>query len=745
MPDLFLELFSEEIPARMQAQAQENLRKLVTDALVARGLVYEGAKAFSTPRRLALTVHGLPARQPDQREEKKGPRVGAPEKAIEGFLKAAGLKSIDEAKVQPDKKGDFYVAIVERKGRASEDVIAEIVPETVAKFPWPKSMRWGARDLQWVRPLHAIVCTFGPETEEPEVVKFEIDGVESGRTTYGHRVHAPGKIEVRRLDDWTKKLGDAKVVVDRERRKAQILADARNLAMAQGLELVEDDGLLEEVAGLVEWPVVLVGEFDKAYLDIPDEVIRATIRNNQKCFVLRDGKTGRLANKFILVANIEAKDGGDEIKAGNARVIRARLSDAKFFWDTDRKTKLEERLPKFKSITFHDRLGSQAERLERISLLADQLAPVAKADAAKVERAAKLAKADLLTEVVGEFPELQGLMGKYYALGEKMDADIASAIEEHYKPQGPGDRVPTAPVSIAVALADKIDMLVCFWAIDEKPTGSKDPFALRRAALGVIRIVIENGLRLKLRDTLWRHFAAVRKDEALAEAITILGPLHADIAALSSEDVETAVKLEALASQIERDKRVELTSLVRAHKDLDLTTDLLSFFADRLKVHLREQGARHDLVDAVFALPNQDDLLMIVRRVDALGKFLDSDDGKNLLVGFRRAANILRDEEKKDKRGYSGAPDSSLLKEAEEKSLSAAIIRAEDEVSAALKSEDFATAMTAMAKLRAPVDAFFEKVTVNADDKALRENRLKLLDRIRKATLSVADFSRIEG
>ncbi len=745
MPDLFLELFSEEIPARMQAQAQENLKKLVTDALVAQGLVYEGAKAFSTPRRLALTVHGLPARQPDQREEKKGPRVGAPEKAIEGFLKAAGLKSISEAKVQPDKKGDFYVAVVEKKGRASEEVIAEIVPEAVAKFPWPKSMRWGARDLQWVRPLHAVVCTFGPETEEPAVVQFEIDGVASGQTTYGHRIHAPGKIEVRRLDDWMKKLATAKVVVDRERRKAQILADAKNLAMAQGLELVEDEGLLEEVAGLVEWPVVLVSEFDKAFLDIPDEVIRATIRNNQKCFVLRDGKTGRLANKFILVANIEAKDGGDEIRAGNARVIRARLADAKFFWDADRKTKLEERLPKFKSITFHDRLGSQAERLERISLLADQLAPVAKADAAKVERAAKLAKADLLTEVVGEFPELQGLMGKYYALGEKMDPDVASAIEEHYKPQGPGDRAPTAPVSIAVALADKIDMLVCFWAIDEKPTGSKDPFALRRAALGIIRIVIENGLRLKLRDTLWRHFAAVRKDEALAEAITILGPLHADIAALSSEDVETAVKLEALASQIERDKRVELTSLVRAHKDLDLTTDLLAFFADRLKVHLREQGARHDLVDAVFALPNQDDLLMIVRRVEALGKFLDSDDGKNLLVGYRRAANILRDEEKKDKRSYSGAPDSSLLKEAEEKALSTAILRAEDEVAAALKNEDFAAAMTAVAGLRAPVDAFFDKVTVNADDRALRENRLKLLDRIRKATLSVADFSRIEG
>ncbi len=394
---------------------------------------------------------------------------------------------------------------------------------------------------------------------------------------------------------------------------------------------------------------------------------------------------------------------------------------------------------------FHDRLGTQAERIERTVLLADALAPIAKADPAKVERAAKLAKADLLTEIVGEFPELQGLMGKYYALAEKIDPEVAEACEEHYRPQGPGDRVPASPVAVAVALADKLDMLACFWAIGEKPTGSKDPFALRRAALGVIRIAIENKLRLPLRDTLWRHFAAIRKDEALAEAIAILGPLHADIAELSAEDVETAIKLEALASQIERDKRVELTSLVQAHKDYDLTADLLAFFADRLKIHLRDQGARHDLVDAVFALPGQDDLLMIVRRVEALGHFLDTDDGKNLLVGYRRATNILRDEEKKDKRSYEGGPDEKLLTAAEEKALASAIARTESEVAAALKKEDFAGAMTAISKLRAPVDAFFEKVTVNAEDKKVRENRLKLLDRIRSATLSVADFSRIEG
>ena len=745
MPDLLLELFSEEIPARMQAAAQENLKKLVTDALVERGLVYEGAKAFSTPRRIALAVQGLPARQPDQREEKKGPRVGAPEKAIEGFLKSTGLQSISEAKVQPDKKGDFYIAVVEKKGRPAPEVVAEMMPEIIGNFSWPKSMRWGAGSLKWVRPLHAIVCTFGPETEEPEVVKFSVDGVASGNVTYGHRVHAPAPIEVRRLSDWQKKLEAARVVPDRERRKAQILADSKNLAFAQGLELIEDEGLLEEVVGLVEWPVVLLGEFEASFLDIPPEVIRATIRNNQKCFVLRDPKSGRLANKFITVANLEAKDGGEAIKAGNARVIRARLSDAKFFWDTDRKTKLEDRLPHFQHITFHDRLGSQAERIVRIELLADALAPVAKADPGKVERAAKLAKADLLTEVVGEFPELQGLMGKYYALAEKLDPEVAAALEDHYRPQGPGDRVPNAPVSIAVALADKIDMLVGFWAIGEKPTGSKDPFALRRAALGIIRIVIENKLRLPLRETLWRHFAAVRKDEALAEAIAVLSPLQSEIAALSTEDVEVAVKLEALASQIEREKRVALTSLMQAHKDADLTADLLAFFADRLKVHLREQGARHDLVDAVFALEGQDDLLMIVRRVEALGKFLDTDDGKNLLVGYRRAANILRDEEKKDKRAYAGEPDAKLLSAPEEKTLAAAIAQAESEVSAALKKEDFEAAMAAMSKLRAPVDAFFDKVTVNVEDKALRENRLKLLDRIRKATRSVADFSRIEG
>jgi glycyl-tRNA synthetase beta chain len=679
MPDLLLELFSEEIPARMQARAADDLKKMVTDRLVAAGLVYEGAKAFVTPRRLALTVHGVPAQQPDVKEERKGPKVGAPEQAIAGFLRAAGLTSIDQAKVQADKKGDFYVAVTEKKGQPAINVIAAIVPEVVRGFPWPKSMRWGSGKLAWVRPLHSIVATFGPETEEPEIVRFDIDGIASGNETRGHRFMAPGAFSVKRFDDYVAKLHDAKVVLDPARRADMILADAKNLAFAQGFELVEDEGLLAEVSGLVEWPVVLMGSFDKAFLAIPDEVIRATIRANQKCFVLRDPQTAKLVNRFILVANEEATDGGKAIVAGNERVIRARLSDAKFFYDTDLKTRLEERLPKFSQIVFHEKLGTQAERIARIVALAGELAPLVDADRAKAERAAQLCKADLLTEVVGEFPELQGLMGRYYAEAQNEDEAVAHACEDHYKPKGPDDLVPADPVSIAVALADKIDTLVGFWAIDEKPTGSKDPYALRRAALGVIRIVLDNALRLRL--------------------LKIAG----------------------------------------------VTPDLLSFFADRLKVQLREQGARHDLVDAVFALEGQDDLLLIVRRVEALGKFLDTDDGKNLLAGVKRASNILGIEEKKDKRAFDGAPDAKLLTLPEEKALASAIAAAKTEASAAVGKEDFAAAMSAIAKLRPTVDAFFDKVKVNDDDKAVRENRLKLLNEIREATRAVADFSKIEG
>ncbi|MGB6286188.1 MAG: glycine--tRNA ligase subunit beta, partial [Xanthobacteraceae bacterium] len=559
MPDLLFELFSEEIPARMQARAAEDLRKAVTDRLVEAGLAYDGAKAFVTPRRLTLAVQGVPVRQPDRREEKKGPRVGAPEQAVAGFLKAAGLKSLADAKVQPDKKGDFYVAVIEKPGRPALEVISEILPEVIKTFPWPKSMRWGAQSknpgaLNWVRPLHSILATFGPETEEPDIVPFTVDGIAAGNLTRGHRFLAPDTFAVRRLADYTAKLDKAKVVLDAERRRSIILTEAKQLAFAQGLELVEDEGLLAETAGLVEWPVVLMGAFDESFLQIPEEVIRATIRNNQKCFVLRDAAHAKLVDKFLLVANLEAEDGGKAIVAGNERVIRARLSDARFFYHTDLKTRLEDRLPSFNDIVFHEKLGTQAERIERIERLAAALAPLVGADAKKAKRAAQLCKADLLTEMVGEFPELQGTMGKYYAQEQGEDEAVAHAIEDHYRPKGPDDLVPSDPMSVAVALADKLDSLAGFWAINEKPTGSKDPYALRRAALGIIRLVLENNIRLSLIETTKSAAAGIVK----------------------------ASTRDALANREQ------------------LPADLLAFFADRLKVQLREQGARHDLVDAVF-------------------------------------------------------------------------------------------------------------------------------------------------
>jgi glycyl-tRNA synthetase beta chain len=717
MPDLLLELFSEEIPARMQARAAEDLHKAVTDRLVEAGLVYDGAKAFVTPRRLTLAVQGVPVRQPDRREEKKGPRVGAPEQAVAGFLKAAGLKSLSDAKVQPDKKGDFYVAVIEKPGRAALDVISEILPAVIKSFPWPKSMRWGAQSknpgaLNWVRPLHSILATFGPETEDPDIVPFTVDGIAAGNVTRGHRFLAPESFTVRRLADYTAKLDKARVVLDPERRRSIIDTEAKQLAFAQGLELVEDEGLLAETAGLVEWPVVLMGAFDEAFLQIPEEVIRATIRNNQKCFVLRDATHAKLVNKFLLVANLEAEDGGKAIVAGNERVIRARLSDARFFYQTDLKTRLEDRLPKFTDIIFHEKLGTQAERIERIERLAAELAPLVGADVKKAKRAALLCKADLLTEMVGEFPELQGTMGKYYAQEQGEDEAVAHAIEDHYRPKGPDDLVPSDSVAVAVALADKLDTLVGFWAVDEKPTGSKDPFALRRAALGIIRLVLENGIRLSVLET----------TKAAA----------AGLIAASTRDAVVNRK--------------------------QLPVDLLAFFADRLKVQLREQGARHDLVDAVFALREagsaggatgtknaQDDLLLIVRRVEALGQFLDSEDGKNLLAGYKRATNIIRIEEKRDNRHYTGAPQAELYGQPEEKALASAIEMAETEAGRAVKKEDFVAAMRAMAQLRPAVDAFFDKVTVNVEEKPLRENRLRLLNQIREATCAVADFSKIEG
>ncbi|MER9651535.1 glycine--tRNA ligase subunit beta [Mesorhizobium sp. M0199] len=862
MPDLLLELRSEEIPARMQRKAAGDLRKLLTDGLVEAGLTYEAAREYWTPRRLALDIRGLTARSKDISEEIKGPSTKAPEQAVQGFLRKAGLASIAEAHVHSDpKKGDFYVAHISRPGRSAEQIIAELVPGIIRNFPWPKSMRWGPASakpgsLRWVRPLQSILCTFGPETEEPVVVDFEIDGIRSGNVTYGHRFHAPGAITVRRFDDYVAKLEAAKVVLDADRRKEIILADARNLAFASGLDLVEDEGLLEEVSGLVEWPVVLMGEFEQDFLAIPAEVIRLTIRANQKCFVTRPHGAGEeLSNRFILTANVEAKDGGKEIAHGNGKVVRARLSDALYFWKTDQgdlpdldqlqasaekfgldlNKPLDQRMARLDhlNVTFHAKLGTQGERVERIARLAEELAPIvvraisplegemagrpegvasreapassvhkreSRQDApipsvafgdispsrgeitALARRAAVLAKADLTTEVVGEFPELQGAMGRKYALLQGEHPSVAAAIEEHYKPQGPSDRVPTDPVSIAVALADKLDTLVGFWAIDEKPTGSKDPYALRRAALGVTRILIENGIRLSLKSVAniaSEDIAGHIRDPKLDRQFEIAAELEQQLGGDSLTDLV-----------IERDSAISNNTFERSgERQQQEINNLLSFFHDRLKVYLRDQGARHDLIDAVLAagsrpisplvgemsaqpteggavppasrreappsaLPGisptrgeigqNDDLLQIVRRVEALGSFLDSEDGKNLLAGTKRAANIVAAEEKKAT-AIASSVEPALFREDAEKALFAAVNQAERQAGEAIQNEDFSAAMLALSVLREPVDSFFEKVLVNDEDQAVRANRLALLARIRAATDRVADFSKIAG
>ncbi len=775
MPDLLLELRSEEIPARMQRKAAGDLKKLLTDALVEAGLLYEAAREYWTPRRLALDIRGLPARSKDVREEIRGPSTKAPEQAIQGFLRKAGLASVADAHVHSDpKKGDFYIAHIVRPGRAAEEIVAELVPGIVRAFPWPKSMRWGPASgpkgmtyrgiagqggeaLRWVRPLQSVVCTFGPETEEPVVVDFEIDGIRSGNVTYGHRFHAPGPIAVRRFEDYAASLDAAKVLLDAERRKESILADAKNLAFANGLDLVEDEGLLEEVAGLVEWPVVLMGEFEKDFLAIPAEVIRLTIRANQKCFVTRPhGEAEGLSNRFLLVANIEARDGGEEIARGNGKVVRARLSDALYFWKTDQgdlpdvgqlhasaekfgldlKKPLDQRMARLDhlNVTFHARLGTQGARVERIRRLAREIAPLVGADAGLADRAAALAKADLTTEVVGEFPELQGLMGRKYAALQGEHASVAAAIEDHYKPQGPSDRVPADPVSVAVALADKLDTLVGFWAIDEKPTGSKDPFALRRAALGVIRLVLSNdrtvGLSALVASALAGH------DEPRIQKL--LDTYEGKLASQKSGDVDGQEDLDNAISGYEKRVREEA-----AAKAGSLDADLLAFFHDRLKVYLRDQGARHDLIDAVIA-PEADDLLAIVRRIEALGTFLDTEDGRNLLAGTKRATNILAAEEKKGT-AVAEAVDPVLFREEAERNLFAAVNQAEKNAGQAIRNEDFSGAMLALSALREPVDSFFEKVLVNDEDGAVRANRLALLSRIRAATGEVADFSKIAG
>jgi len=699
MAELLIELFSEEIPARLQNRAADDLRRLVVDGMKARGLEIGEAQAFATPRRLALVVEDVPKKSPAVCDERKGPRVGAPEKAIEGFLKAAGLKSVDEAEVVTDeKKGDYYVARIEKPGRPAPEIIAEVLRETIVGFPWARSMRFNrpldnGTELRWIRPLHSIICLL-----DGKVVPFEIAGIKAGSTTQGHRFLANESFKVTGLTDYQKGLKAHKVVLDAKTRAETINEEAHALAKEAKLSLVEDEALTAENAGLTEWPIVMMGEFDKDFLKVPPECLITSMKTHQKCFSLREPRSKKLANKFILVSNLKAKDGGKKIVAGNEKVIAARLSDARFFWEHDLQRPLDEMASALDGITFHEKLGTQKERVERIAELAFQIAGAVDAVPEDARRAAQLCKADLVSGMVGEFPELQGLMGRYYAEAAGTKPEIARAIELHYKPKGPTDTVPLESegdsVALAVALADKLDTLVGFWAIDEKPTGSGDPYQLRRAALGVIRIVLENDLRLPLRKFI------------------------ADSLGLQRNAVD---------------------------EPQELASDLLNFFADRLKVHLRDKGARYDLIDAVFSLDDQDDLALIVKRVDALGEFLQTDDGANLLAGVKRAQNILTIEEKKDKVSYAGTYDVALLKDKEELALAAAIESVKQDTVAAINVENFAGAMRALAELRAPVDAFFEKVTVNADDPALRRNRLHMLSEIRAATLNVADFTKIAG
>lgn len=700
MPDLLIELFSEEIPARMQRKAAQDFKSLLTNALVDAGVTYEAATPYWTPRRLTLDIRGVDAKSKDVREERKGPRIDAPEKAIEGFLRGTGLASIDDADIQEDpKKGKFYVAVIEKSGRPTEDIVAEAMPHIIRNFPWPKSMRWGASSaeagsLKWVRPLQSILCTFGPETEEPVVVDFEVAGIRSSNITYGHRFMAPDAIKVRRFDDYVTSLERAKVVLDAERRKQIILDDAKNLAFANGLELVEDAGLLDEVSGLVEWPVTLLGTFDEEFLRIPDAVTQLTIRTNQKCFVTRKGD--RLSHHFILVSNVIARDDGVEIAHGNGKVVRARLSDALYFWETDQKDlpdlailsdaasdlgldlkkPLDQRMARLDQmgVTFHAKIGTQGARIRRIADLAETIAEHIGADKALTRRAALLSKADLQTEAVFEFTELQGYLGRRYAELQGEDAAVSNAIEQHYKPQGPSDEVPTNPVAISVALADKLDTLRAFWAIDEKPTGSKDPYALRRAALGVIRIILENRL----------------------------------------PDILAAMALD---------------------------TDLISFFHDRLKVYLRDKGARYDLIDAVLT-EGATDILDITKRVDAFSALLETEEGKNLLAGAKRAGNIVDAEIKKGVM-INGVVDTALLSEEAEKTLNNAVSAAASVAQEAVRNADYPAAMKALATLRAPIDAFLDGVMVNVDDQNVRINRLTLLKAIGSATAEVADFSKI--
>ena len=747
MADLLLEIFSEEIPARMQKRAAADLKKLVTDGMVEAGITYESAAAFATPRRLCLSVTGVLDKSPTLREERKGPRVDAPEKAIAGFLRGAGV-SKDELSVKDDKKGQFYVAVIEKPGRAAAEVIAEVVDTTIRKFPWPKSMRWGAGSLRWVRPLHSVLCILSNE-EGAEIVPFEIDGIVSGDTTEGHRFMGAGRFKVTSFEDYVAKLKSANVVLNGTDRAETIWVDATNLAFAQGLEVVEDAGLLAEVAGLVEWPVVLIGDIAEDFMGLPPEVLQTSMREHQKFFSVRNPKTGRI-EKFITVANRETADNGATILAGNQKVLFARLSDAKFFWENDLRVSLDDMAAKLSNVTFHNKLGTETQRIGRIASLAREIAPLVGADADLAEQAAKIAKADLSSEMVYEFPELQGLMGRYYAQAAGLPQEVANACEAHYSPLGPSDDVPTEPVSIAVAMADKLDKLTGFWGIDEKPTGSKDPFALRRAALGIIRIILTNDLRFPLERFIDRQLLEVEiqlgLDTAEEKDLYFLEQMVDEIAHHGVFGTAFRALLEKFNNEDKPFEIEEGTWLSRLQASLPETSDsLLDFFYDRLKVHLKSEGITHDVIDACLAMPGRDDLTLLVNRANALQAFVNTDDGENLLQGYKRANNILAAEEAKDGVSYEGEPELQFAESFEEKALFTALDVGEAAIFTAIETEDFAAAMAAMADLRAPIDAFFESTQVNADSPIVRRNRLCLLNRIRVVMHKVAIFSALNG
>ncbi|SMX28952.1 Glycine--tRNA ligase beta subunit [Pelagimonas phthalicica] len=739
MPDLLIELFSEEIPARMQGKAAADLQKLVTDGLVEAGLTYAGARAFSTPRRLTLALDGLLAQSPTLREERRGPKVGAPDKALEGFMRGAGVTR-DQLEEREDKKGSFYYATVVTEGRPAAEIVAEVLEKTIRNFPWPKSMRWGAGSLRWVRPLHRITCILSDEAGA-SVVSLDIDGIVAGQQTEGHRFMGGGAFTVTSFEDYEAQLKRNFVVLSSEERQEAIWNDATNAAFALGLEVVEDKGLLREVAGLVEWPVVLMGDIEEDFLGLPPEVLQTSMKEHQKFFSVRNPKTGRI-EKWITVSNIETADHGATILAGNQKVLAARLADAKFFWENDLRVAQRQGLSawtdRLSNVTFHRELGSQAERIDRIAALAREIAPAVGADADLAEQAARVAKADLSSEMVYEFPELQGLMGRYYAQAAGLDASVAAACEEHYSPLGPSDDVPTAPVSVAVALADKLDTLTGFWAIDEKPTGSKDPYALRRAALGVIRLVLANSARMKLDRfidaQLVRHKVKIIEDLRQDEATAL-------IAEIAEHGVFGAAFRTVLEAGEERTNGFSSLEQVVP----DTSTDLLSFFHDRLKVHLRDEGIRHDVIDACLAMEGSDDIRLLVTRAEALAAFMKTDDGENLVQGFKRANNILSQAEEKDGVEYSYGADVKFAEEDSEKALFAALDAAEAKITPAMQGEDFAAAMEAMASLRAPIDAFFEAVQVNSENSIIRRNRLNLLSRIRTICSQVADLSKLEG